>query len=73
MKWRTLGKFLGVTFKDETSTETEKKEPDNFTFKDPEEYKHLSKQQKVELTKKMKLSHVAWSRKFMTIGKTDAR
>jgi hypothetical protein len=54
---RFLAIIHGATFKDEEKEEKE----DLFKFKDPKEYDHLSKEERKELTKKMKLKHQVWT------------
>lgn len=46
----------GAEIEDDDTEEKEKAKSD-MTFKDPKEYEHLSKKEKVELTEKMKGYH----------------
>jgi len=51
-------------------TEVKNKE-NTFVFKDPDEYKNLSDEEKKRLTKEMKEAHKIWSSNKKQIGKID--
>lgn len=67
-EFKLLGKMLGAEFSDDSEEETTKKkeitEDQNQgvpLFKDPEDYKHMSKEERKKLTQDMMQKHRNWA------------
>lgn len=60
-KMKIRAAFFGVNLDKETEEKSTKKTPNNvFAFGSPEDYEHLSKGEREELTKKMMNVHRQW-------------
>jgi len=59
-KWKIQAALAGVDVEKE---EGKKREENSFTFRDPDEYNHLTEEEKKRLTEKMMGKHREWASK----------